>query len=424
MIAKIKYFMFNEKYHKMISNFSYLTLINVVNKLLPLIIIPYIVHTIGIEKFGIITFAWALIAFFILVTQYSFLLTAIKYISQYRDDIIKVSQHFWLVLSVRFIMFLLISIIFVFLLFTIERFYTQKEVFLFTFLALFADIIMPLWFFRGIEEMKYIAIFNIIAKIAYTLSIFLIITEETDYVWIPLLNSLALLMVNLYALYFAISRFEIELILPTWGEIKNAFIEGKDIFLSNMSVALYTTINIILLGFLTNYTVVGVYSLAESLFSAYNGIIKTYTMVVYPHLAKYTNSLEKMYIQARKFFLLYLSILTISAIFLFMISGFIIRLLYGEGHDTSIEILRIFAFALLLEPLGGFFTAYLSLKSEYKVIRSITFKTMLFNLVLVVPMILLFEAKGTAYLFILLSIVQVYLNLKHNREILSFRWEK
>jgi O-antigen/teichoic acid export membrane protein len=121
---------------------------------------------------------------------------------------------------------------------------------------------------------------------------------------------------------------------------------------------------------------------------------------------------------------LYLSILTIGAIFLFLISGFVIRLLYGEGHDTSIEILRILAFSLLFEPLGGFFTAYLSLKSEYKVIRSITFKTMLLNLVLVVPMILLFEAKGTAYLFILLSLVQVYLNLKHNREIISFRWSK
>ena len=96
-------------------------------------------------------------------------------------------------------------------------------------------------------------------------------------------------------------------------------------------------------------------------------------------------------------------------------------MLYGEGHESSIIILKILALALLLEPLGGFFTAYLSLKSKYKTIRNITFKTMLINLVMVVPMILIYQEKGIAYLFLIISVVQVYLNIKNSFELIQYK---
>jgi len=421
MLKKMKGYLFNEKYKRMITNFSYLSIINMVNKVLPLIVVPYIVRTIGVEKYGIIAFALALVSYFILITKYSFDLTAVKYISKHRENLLNISKHFWLVMGTRIFLALCSFIIYMFIIFSFERFSLEIEVFLFTFIMLFADILMPLWFFRGIEEMKYIAIFNIIAKILYTLCIFMMIHHETEYFWIPLINSLSLVLVSFSALYFAIKKFGILFIPPHMNDIKNALKEGKDIFWSNMSVSFYTTINTVLLGFLSTYTVVGIYSLALSIFSAYNSIIKTYTMVIYPHLARYIDDIQKLYTQARKFFKLYLLVLVAASAFLFIISDFVITLLFGEGHEESITILKILAIALLVEPLGGFFTAYLSLKSEYKTIRSITFKTMILNLILVVPMILLFNAKGVAYLLLILALVQVTLNLLHNREIIYMR---
>jgi len=418
MIKNIKRKLSLKKHRKLISNFSYMSIINIANRALPLLVIPYIVNTIGVEKFGVISFALMIIMYFKLITEYSFGLTATKYISQHRDNRDKVSEHFWLVITTRVIFASILFILFVPLIFSVELFYEQKEVFFFTFLLVFADVLMPLWFFRGIEEMKYIAIFNIIAKLLYTATIFLFINFEADYILIPLCNSLTLIVVSIIALYFSITRFNIQFILPSRKNILKEINEGKDIFYSNMSVSFYTTINNVLLGFFTNYTAVGVYALAEALFNAFNGIIKTYTMVIYPHLAKYSTKSTELLTQARKFFRLYLMVLVAASVFLFLTSEFIIELLYGEGHENSITILKILALALLLEPLGGFFTAYLSLKSKYKTIRSITFKTMLINLILVIPMILLYEEKGVAYLFLLLSIVQVYLNLKHSSELI------
>jgi PST family polysaccharide transporter len=343
----------------------------------------------------------------------------VKNISQYRENINKVSQQVWVVLSAKLILLLGVSLIFVFALFSIDKLHKEMWVMLFTFIAVFADVLMPLFFFRGMEEMKYIAIFNIISKLLYAVGVYMFINNESDYVYVPLLNSITLLCVSLYALFYIHHKFNIEIVLPTFKDVIDALKEGKDIFLSNMSVSFYTTINPILLGIFGSYVAVGIYSLAEAIYNAYSSIIKSYTMVIYPHLARYIGQLEKLYIQARKFFLLYMLILLIATLILLSLSNIVITLLYGNGHADSITILQILAIALLLEPLGGFFTSYLSLKSQYKVIRSITWRTMIVNLILVVPMIHFFGAKGLAYLFLLLSVIQVYLNISNNKEILS-----
>ncbi len=418
MIKRTLRLLNNSQYKKLISNFSYLTVINIVNRILPLIVVPYIVRTIGVEKFGVVTFAWAFASYGILITKYSFELTAVKHISLHKRNVEELSRYLWTVLSTRFVLTVLVFIVYVVLVFSVEKFYAEREVMLYTFIAVLADAMMPIYFFRGIEEMKYIAIFSIFSKLLYAAGVFVFVHAPEDYVYIPLLNGISLFTVGIYVLYYIHKKYTLRLIRPKITEMYLLLKEGKDIFWSNMSVSFYTTINPVLLGLFGSYSAVGIYSLAEAIYNAYSSIIKSYTVVVYPHLAQYIDDLQQLYRQARKFFRAYVMILVAASALLYLMSDFIITLLYGSGHDTSIEILKILAIATLLEPLGGFFTASLALKSQYRVIRSITFRTMLVNLLLIIPAIYLYGAKGLAYLFLLLSILQVYLNLSKNHEIL------
>lgn len=421
MIKKVKSYLSNDQYNKMVSNFSFLAIISIANKFLPLLVIPYIVRTIGVEKYGVIMFAQAIMMYFQITTKYSFELTATKFISFNRDNIDKISYYFWNVLATQLLLFLIASVVFLAIFFSFDRFYIEKEVFLFSFLLVFTTIWAPMWFFQGIEEMKFIAIFNIIARVIYTVGIFVFIQEESDYIWIPLINSLSFLIVGMYAIHFIKRKYNIRFNKPSFVQMKILLKEGKHIFLSNMSVIFYTTTNTVLLGLLTNYTTVGIYSLAETIFGAYSQIIKIYSTVIYPHLARYADNVSKLYTQARKFLKLYIGILFFASVFLFFISEFTIELLFGEGHEKSVYVLQILAISLLLEPLGGFLTPYLAIKSKYKVISKITFLTMLVNFILVFPMIYFYEERGLAYLFLILSVVQVYLNLKHNPELLKWR---
>ena len=47
-------------YHVMINNFSYISIVKSVSIILPLVTFPYLIKTLGAEKYGIVMWAWAI----------------------------------------------------------------------------------------------------------------------------------------------------------------------------------------------------------------------------------------------------------------------------------------------------------------------------------------------------------------------------
>ena len=146
MVKKIKTKLESKDTRTLISNFSYLTIIEASNYILPFESIPYIVRTIVVEKYGVIMFAYAVMVFFNVITNYGFRLLATKYISINRDDIYKLSKYYWSVLSAQLLLLLISLLIFIILLFFVEKFSDEKVVFLYAFGMVLGNIIFPIWF--------------------------------------------------------------------------------------------------------------------------------------------------------------------------------------------------------------------------------------------------------------------------------------
>lgn len=407
--------------NKLAKNFSYLTLIELSNYILPFLTIPYIVRVVGIEHFGMITFAYALIAYFQLLVNYGFRLISTKYISIHRADTAKISQYFWTIIFSQLLLLLISASVFTALLLSIDKLSQEMFVFISSFGLVISTIIFPIWFFQGMEDMKYIAMFNMIARLVYTICIFIFIQDGSDYELIPLFNSVSFICIGIVSLLFIRYKFNLSFYWPSFSEIKAELIEGWYLFISTITNNLYTTTNTVILGFMTNYTVVGIYSLAYTIVGALTKIIKIYTAVIYPHLAKLNDQTEKMIAEAKKYLNFYLLGLFICSFIIFMTAEPLITLLFGSGHEESIFVLRLLAISMLFEPLGGYFTSFLVIKNEKKLIATITFKTMLLNFVLVFPLIFLFQAAGMAITKILVEGYQAFLNILHNREIIGLK---
>ena len=105
----------------MATNFISLVLLQGVNYLLPLLSFPFLFRILGVERYGLVTFGYALMQYFVMFTDFGFNLSATKYISQHRHDLHAINSYLNSAMLGRF---LLCAISFLLLIILIEEFAT------------------------------------------------------------------------------------------------------------------------------------------------------------------------------------------------------------------------------------------------------------------------------------------------------------
>jgi len=341
MISKLR--AISDDKRRLLGNFFSLSLLQGANYLLPLITLPYLVRVLGVEKFGLIAFAQAFIQYFVILTDYGFNLSATREISIHRENKEKVSEIFISVLTIKFALMILSLILLCAVVFSFSKFKSDWQIYFLTFGMVVGQVLFPVWFFQGMERMKYIAFLNIASKLLFTILIFIVIKKASDYIYVPLINSCGFILAGIFGQCLAFRNFRIRPHLPTINCLRSHLKDSTQFFLSRASVSIYTSSNAFFLGLFTNNAMVGYYSAAEKLYMAFQGIYQPLTNTIYPYMAKYRNiSLYK------KIFKSSLVLNSISCVLLFVFSRQLVTLLFGSDFQQSILVLKIFSVALLL----------------------------------------------------------------------------
>jgi len=257
-----------------LSNFLSLTTLQGISYILPLVVIPYLIRVIGMEKFGLIAFAQSLVQYFMILTDYGFSLSATKTISLLGEHKQKVSAVFSSVMTVKLLFTALSLALLGVIIYFVPKFNNDWLIYILSFGAVIGSSLFPVWFFQGKEKMIYITVVNVISGIAYAVSIFVLVKNPADYLFVPLLNSLFSIASGILGLYIAFRKFKIKFIIHKYIAIKEELKTGWDIFISILSVNAYTTSRIFAVGLLTNNVITGYYSIAERIAN----IIQTFPM--------------------------------------------------------------------------------------------------------------------------------------------------
>ena len=101
--------------NKVLKNFSYLSIVQVLNYGLPLITIPIVSRALGVETIGLVNYIFSYITYFVLFVSYSFSLTAIRKLSNKNQ----INLIFSLVFKSQILLFLISTIVFLFVLFLV-----------------------------------------------------------------------------------------------------------------------------------------------------------------------------------------------------------------------------------------------------------------------------------------------------------------
>ena len=284
MISTLKKFNSNKELKNVRSNFLSLSVLQILNMFLPLLILPFLVRKLGLENFGLLVFSQAFIAYFTLIIDYGFNISATREISTHKNDKIYISKVFFSVYFIKIFLFLFSFLLVSIIIFSFELFRENYILHYLSFSIIVGQMLFPVWYFQGVENMKMIAILNVIIKTIYTIMIFIFITSSEDLLYVASFNSLSFIVVGIIAFYMAFKNLEFASI--DFKYTKSFFKESTTIFVSNFFSSMYSISNSFLLGIFTNNTLVGIYGSFDKIITALKGLYFPLYQALFPYVSR------------------------------------------------------------------------------------------------------------------------------------------
>ncbi|MCH9814124.1 MAG: oligosaccharide flippase family protein [Epsilonproteobacteria bacterium] len=359
----------------------------------------------GIDGFGLYSFIFYVIWLGVVFSDYGFDLSATKQIALHNENRQKLDEIFSAVLIIKLTISMLFLGVLTLLIFIVERFSENALLYYLAFGFVIGQAIFPVWFYQGIEKMRYITIFNAISKFIFTLLIFLFVKSIDDLYLVFVFNALGSIFAGLIALYIAKKQFNITLKLQSFSTLMYYLKDGWYIFTSRIAVELYTSVNIIILGFFVNNTVLGYFSIVEKIIRALGNILEPLTRATYPYLNKvYQDSKVAFY---KKNMQLSMLIFIIMAPLSYIVNVYgveILSLISGDVPDSNmVHLLYIFSFLLVIYLYGSQFTNVLVTVGESKLLNKIVIVAVIINFLIAPPIIYFTGVEGFAWLNVVIA---------------------
>lgn len=401
----------NEK-KNIAKNYVALLFIQGTNFILPLIIFPYLVRTLGLEKYGLVMVAQSVAVFLTIIVDFGFNISATREVANLKNDKEKLSQFYWNVFSIKLVLIIITFILLLGLIICVDKFSVDPLIYLFSFGLVLGQAIFPTWFFQGIEKMQIITIVNVAAKLFFTISLFFVVLSPADYRYVPIFNGLGFVISGLFGFVFSLQY--VKFIFPKLSQVKEIIENSSSLFFSNFAVSLYTSSNTLILGFFAGDSMAGVYASMEKLILAIKSMYSPLYQAIFPNLSTKPYDEIRSYIDKMRIPIGFLG-LVISIIIFFgakQILMFAFDDAFIVGYSAVFQILGLISILSSLNML--YVTLYFPSIKKYKIRMKILISGGFLNLIIALSLVKFYTIYGvaisavTAELFILLLAVYFY----------------
>lgn len=376
---------------RVISNFSYLSILQIGSYVLPILTYPYLARVIGVEGFGKIAFAMSIVVYFTTITDWGYNFSATRDVARNRDDVESISRIYSVVTTSKlFLLFISIIILAALLLF-VPRLKEDVLLYILSFFIVIGQTIFPEWLFQGLENMKLIVILNLISKLLFTFLIFIFIKSPDDYILQPLFSGCGYILSGLISLYFVHKRIKLKYEIPSFKDVFVSVKRSFDVFLNNLMPNLYTSVSVLILGFWGGSIANGILDGATKFYSICAQFLNVMSRAFFPFLSR---RLEKHLVYVR----VKLTVTIVFSLILFLGADFLIKTFLSNSFQESVLPLRIFAISLIFHSLTNIYgTNYLILIGKEGLLRKITVYVSVLCFTLAFPLIYYFSYIGAVF---------------------------
>jgi PST family polysaccharide transporter len=411
----IKKLLKNKNIKVLIENFFSLFSLQAFGYIFPLITFPYLTKHLGLVGFGKYILIQTIFIYLDIIVSYGFKITATDLISKSSNNREEVSRIFCSVLSVKLILLLLVSVLLFVSAFFVPFVKSNSSLIIIGFPYLIGNFLFPAWLFQGMQRMKYITIVHIIAKVFFTCSVFLMVKDANDVLYAIGSHSFGFLFAGIFSIFIAFKMFGLKLYIPSLSLIKEQFINGFYVFLSQFSVSMYSSVNILILGALSSEMAVGIYAVSDKVYKIVTALGTPVSRALFPFMSeKFSSNPSRYKAIALKVITPFFTSFLIIGLIIFFSADIIVNLLLDQTEylDRSVLALKILSIGIPFFPFGAFFTYLLVIQNQKKQLFKIVITIVGINLLIIFPMINYFDVVGIAITTVTVTVLVAVLKGK------------
>jgi PST family polysaccharide transporter len=392
-------------------NLSALFVIRGINIVIPLVALPYILKTVGIENYGVIAFSLAFATFFGAIIQYGFGISAVRDIARVREDHAQVSKIF----SATFITMLLIAlsctVVYVMIVMSVESLASRKLVYFGSLMLVAGNALFPHWLFLGLERSYLAAVITLSIRLGYLGLLFLFVREPQDYVLVHALNGATAMVGVLSGLGIAFGVIGLKFVFPPVSYLWETLREGFLIFLIQFAPNLYNNSLVFILGLVAIPGVVGLFSVANSIVEV---VISLGRMLSNAFLPVLTNTISIHSKYTKLMFGLGLSSMVAVILLADPITAFLSRTNSAELANT----IRFIAVSIpMIAGYLAFNNNYLIITGHEKLAAKITVITSLCGMMLACILVPLYSITGAISVLIVVRLALFIVSYQSYRHV-------
>jgi len=324
--------------------------------LFPLLTFPYVSRVLRPEGLGRVSFAEGLVQYFSLLATLGIPVYGVRESARCRDDKKALStlaaELFFLNVLTTGIAALAFSV------FMVLSAKARSDPVLFWICA-FPTLLMPLgfnWLLGGLEEYVYITVRTLGLRICVVVGIFLFIRTQADFRTYALMMALNTAGVSLLNMLFVCRHISVRSVdwgrLNVWRHIKPVLL----VFSLGSVVSIYTSFDKVMLGYLTNDTAVGLYSVADRVVKVVVTLVTSMGAVLLPRASYYIQA-QKLGEYRRLTSTTLRLILFVSfpvALGLIVLAGPLVLLLSGRAFEPAAPLVQIMGLNVVMIALSNF----------------------------------------------------------------------
>lgn len=396
---------------KLLKNYFYSMIYQVINLLTPLLTLPYLAKNLGKENLGNFAFVNSILQYFLIFTTLGISIYGNREIAKVKENKEKRSIVFFELCKIKSIAGIFVLSVYFFYVVYFIKSLELKLIYCVMSGYIFSNIIDISWFYMGIEQFKKIAKRQFLIKISLLILIFLLIRNRSDlllYIWIVVILEIA----SQIYMWINLDK-EIEYKFFHNTKMLSHLTSLFSLFLPIMITTFYTNMDKIFIGNYINKEEVAIYDVSLKIITILITLVNSMTPVM---ISRISNSLRDEKATQKYIYnsFKYLSLVAFPMTFgLMAISKELIILFLGIEFEKSGIVLSLLSFMIVANVVGSIFVNYIMIPfGKEKIYQKVVYIMAIIYLLLDILLIPKYGAIGAAIActsaHIIIIIIQSY----------------